>query len=89
MASLIGTDLNVNGKNRKVLFFSNPADKHKKINMTIKASLDEGMTWPEEYHILLNETPGFGYSCMTMVDDEHLGILYEGFKNLYFQKILK
>ncbi|WP_051536063.1 sialidase family protein [Marinilabilia salmonicolor] len=55
--------------------------------MTIKVSLDQGNTWPGEYHILLNEAPGFGYSCMTMVDEQHVGILYEGVKNLYFQKI--
>jgi sialidase-1 len=37
--------------------------------------------------VLLNETPGFGYSCMTMVDDNTVGILYEGVKELFFQKI--
>ncbi|MGM0376403.1 MAG: sialidase family protein [Bacteroidota bacterium] len=87
MASLISADLEVDGKEQKVLFFSNPADKHDRINMTIKASLDEGMTWPEEHHVLLREPGGFGYSCMTMVDDEHVGILYEGVKNMIFQKV--
>ena len=33
------------------------------------------------------ETPGFGYSCMTMVYDQTIGIVYEGVKELFFQKI--
>lgn len=87
MASIIGADIPGNGQQQKVLFFSNPANKYKRVDMTIKASLDEGMTWPAEYQVLLNEEQGFGYSCMTMIDDQHVGILYEGVKNLYFQKI--
>jgi sialidase-1 len=35
----------------------------------------------------LNENQGFGYSCMTMVDENTVGILYEGVKELYFQKV--
>lgn len=87
MASLIAGNVTVEENNKMVLFFSNPASKHQRVDMTIKASLDQGNTWPGEYHILLNEAPGFGYSCMTMVDEQHVGILYEGVKNLYFQKI--
>lgn len=87
MAGLIATDMEWDGEQKQVLFFSNPADKYKRINMTLKTSLDEGMTWPEKYHILLNENGGFGYSCLTMVDDQTVGILYEGVRNLYFQKV--
>lgn len=87
MASIIDADLNVEGQNQQVLFFSNPNDKHSRVNMTIKASYDQGMSWPEEAQVLLNESQGFGYSCMTMVDDSTVGILYEGVKELYFQKI--
>ena len=79
--------MHVEGQMQQVLFFSNPNDKHQRVNMTIKASFDAGNTWPEKYQILLNETPGFGYSCMTMVDDNTVGILYEGVKNLFFQKV--
>jgi sialidase-1 len=87
MASLIGHNMQVDGQMQQVLFFSNPNDKHSRVNMTIKASLDDGNTWPEMNQVLLNETPGFGYSCMTMVDDNTVGILYEGVKELFFQKI--
>lgn len=46
--------------------------------MTIKASLDEGMTWPENYHKLIHEPGSAGYSCLTKVDGDTVGILYEG-----------
>jgi sialidase-1 len=88
MASLIAADVELNGEKQQVLFFSNPNDKGARINMTIKASLDQGHTWPEEHQVLLNEHQGFGYSCMTMVDGNTVGILYEGVKELYFQKVL-
>ncbi|MBW6480121.1 MAG: glycoside hydrolase [Bacteroidales bacterium] len=87
MASLISHDMRVDGQMQQVLFFSNPNHKHQRVNMTIKASFDAGNTWPEMNQILLNETPGFGYSCLTFVDENTIGILYEGVKDLYFQKI--
>ncbi|MGI6338154.1 MAG: sialidase family protein [Bacteroidales bacterium] len=87
MASLISTDMIIDGRKQKVLFFSNPNNKYSRSNMTIKASLDEGMTWPEEFQVELNEEEGYGYSCLAMVDENHIGILYEGIKELYFQKI--
>jgi sialidase-1 len=87
MASLINTELEINGKMQQVLFFSNPDSKTERSRMTIKTSIDEGLTWPEEYQVLLNSETGYGYSCMTMVDESTIGILYEGVKELYFQKI--
>jgi sialidase-1 len=36
---------------------------------------------------VLNAEKGYGYSCMSMVDDKTIGILYEGVKDLYFQKV--
>lgn len=87
MASIITADVELGDDNQQVLFFSNPNDKEARINMTIKASLDQGHTWPEEHQVLLNENQGFGYSCMTMVDENTVGILYEGAKELYFQKV--
>lgn len=87
MASLIASDINVSGKLKKVLFFSNPDNKTKRSDMTIKASLDEGVSWPAEYQIRLNQDEGYGYSCLTMVDKNTIGILYEGVKDLFFQKI--
>lgn len=87
MASIISADLENNGKTQQVLFFSNPASKTERSHMTIKASLDGGLTWQKEHQVVLNAENGYGYSCMTMVDNKTIGILYEGVKELYFQKI--
>ncbi len=87
MASLIAADVRVAGVTKKVLFFSNPNDRNSRIKMTVKASTDEGVTWPEKHWIELYGPSGYGYSCLTMVDESHVGILYEGTKELYFQRI--
>jgi sialidase-1 len=87
MASIISSKMDLNGKSTKVLFFSNPNNKQNRGDMTIKASIDEGNTWPTELQLKLNAQVGYGYSCMTMVDNKTIGILYEGVKDMYFQKI--
>jgi sialidase-1 len=87
MASIISADLAFNGVQKRILFFSNPANKTKRSDMTIKASVDEGLSWPVKYQLLINSEEGYGYSCLTMADENHVGILYEGIKELYFQKI--
>lgn len=87
MASLIATNASVNGQRQQVLLFSNPDSKTARTNMTIKASADGGHTWPAAWQTEIYAPAGFGYSCMTMVDDNHVGIVYEGIKELYFQKI--
>jgi sialidase-1 len=86
-ASIIGIDVKIDGKIQHILFFSNPNNKNARTNMTIKASLDEGKTWPSQYQLELNAATGYGYSCMTLVDAGTLGILYEGEKELFFQKV--
>jgi sialidase-1 len=45
--------------------------------MTIKASLDGGLSFPEQYQLMLDEDFSWGYSCLTLVDRETIGILYE------------
>ena len=66
---------NVLGKD--VLLFSNPNTTQGRHHITIKASLDGGLSFPEEYQVLLDEDQGWGYSCLTMIDRETVGILYE------------
>lgn len=65
-------------KHKGVLFFFNPSSTTNRDNFTLKCSFDDGMTWPEEYWILIDQLDGNGYSCITSVDDNTLGILYEG-----------
>ena len=57
--------------------------------MTIKVSLDNGETWPEEYWMLLDEGHSRGYSCLTSIDEQNIGILYEGSRaDMTFERIL-
>ncbi|MBS9766656.1 MAG: exo-alpha-sialidase [Flavobacteriaceae bacterium] len=84
MASLISHHSKKYGD---MLFFSNPNSKTNRNHITIKASLDKGNSWKKEHQIELYEEDTFGYSCMTIIDDKYIGILYEGNRELYFQKI--
>ncbi len=87
MASLISAKIRIKGVAKEVLFFSNPNDKNTRAHITIKASLNQGVSWPIEFQTELNGADSFGYSCLTMVNESTIGILYEGTKDLYFQKI--
>lgn len=88
MASLYKHVFTKDGKETSVLLFSNPNTKGGRHHMTIKVSFDNGATWPEKNWLLLDEGPGNGYSCITGIDDNNIGILYEGSQaNLVFQKI--
>lgn len=83
MASIIE-----NRYNPTMLLFSNPATEKGRQNITIKASLDNGNSWPAKHHILLDEGTGWGYSCLTMINEEEVGILYESsVSNMTFQII--
>lgn len=76
------------GEQKSILFFSNPNSKYSRIKQTIKVSFDDGNTWPEEYWMELDEGRGAGYSCLTSIDDDHIGILYEGSQaHMTFQKV--
>lgn len=76
MASLIHVDAKENVLGKDLLIFSNPnSTKHRK-DMTIKISEDGGLTWP--YELLIDEGYSWGYSCLSMVDKETVGIFYEG-----------
>lgn len=77
-----------NGIQKSVLLFSNPNSKYRRHKQTIKVSFDDGLTWPEKYWIELDVEEGFGYSCLTSLDEKTIGILYEGSQaQMTFQKI--
>lgn len=77
MASLIKVDGKDNITGKKLLLFSNPNTTKGRHHITIKASLDGGLTWPKEHQVLLDEGEGWGYSCLSMIDSETVGIFYE------------
>lgn len=72
----------------RYLLFSNPADKERR-RMTIKVSRDEGESWPIEYVV----DDGYAaYSCMAVLPDGHIGILFErgdqdAYEKITFQRI--
>ncbi len=78
-----------NGNKKSVLLFSNPNSKYQRHKQTIKVSFDDGLSWPEKYWMELDEGRGAGYSCLTSIDENTIGILYEGSQaQMTFQKIL-
>lgn len=87
MASIIRAASTKNGETKDILAFSNPNDVKERKNMTIKLSLDEGQTWLEKNQLLIDDRKFYGYSCLTMIDKDTLGLLYEGAKDLYFVRI--
>ncbi|MBS1737616.1 MAG: exo-alpha-sialidase [Bacteroidetes bacterium] len=85
MASLIKANVNVKGLMKDILFFSNPnTSSAPRQNITIKASTDMGQSWPVSNQLLIDSRECYGYSCLTKIDDNNVGLLYEGTKDLYF-----
>ena len=93
MASLInvGRELSwrkLTGFDNQFLLFSNPESLTGRNHITIKASKDGGNSWPKRHRLLLDELGGRGYSCLSMIDSETVGILYEGSQSdLTFQRV--
>lgn len=88
MASIHRHHYREKGEEKSLLLFVNPASTSKRNNITLKVSCDDGNSWPEEKQILLDELSGRGYSCITSVDEETIGILYESSQSdMVFQTI--
>ncbi len=88
MASIHKHTYTEGDEEKSIILFVNPASTSKRNNITLKVSCDDGNTWPEEKHILLDEYSGRGYSCITSVNESTIGILYESSQaNLVFQTI--
>ena len=88
MASLVDVDQELGVDVGGWLLFSNPDSDRGRHHLTIKASHDGGQTWPQGHRLLLDERTGGGYSCMSLIDQETVGILYEGSQaHMTFQRI--
>jgi sialidase-1 len=73
---------------RGVILFANPAST-KRERLTLRASFDEGQTWPVSR--LLDPRPS-AYSCLVKMPDGSIGILYEAgaespYENLVFARV--
>lgn len=77
MASLISVKAKDNVLGKDILVFSNPNTTKGRHSTTIKISLDGGVTWLPEHQLLLDEGDNWGYSCLSMIDKETIGIFYE------------
>jgi len=87
-ASLIKGSFEINGAEQDLVLFVNPNATDGRHHMTIKLSMDDGMTWPEKYWLLLDEGRGRGYPSMTQIDEHYIGVLYEGSQSdLVFEKV--
>ncbi len=86
--SLLRVDYEQSGNKKQVLLFANPHTQKGRSHHTIQVSYDDGKTWPDSHHLLLDEGLGAGYPSLTRVDDGHVGIVYEGSQShLVFEKI--
>ena len=67
--------LRLTHEGRDLWLFSNPADGHQRVLGTVRASTDGTKTWSDGH---LVEPGEYGYSCMTLLPDGQIGIMYEG-----------
>jgi len=75
---------NVTGKD--LVIFSNPHNTAGRSRMTIQISEDNAQTWPHSK--LIDAGGSLGYSCLSMIDNATVGIVYECSKgNIVFQAI--
>ena len=88
MGSIHRHTYRIDGQERSVLLFVNPEAYATRDHITLKVSYDDGDSWPEERKILLDEYSGRGYSCITSVDEQTIGILYESSQaDMVFQQV--
>ncbi|HXI72373.1 MAG TPA: autotransporter-associated beta strand repeat-containing protein, partial [Verrucomicrobiae bacterium] len=72
------------GLNGRMLVFSNPSSTTRD-HMTIKCSLDDGVTWPFSQLVYSGSS---AYSCLTRLGTNSVGLLYErdGYGKITFDK---
>jgi sialidase-1 len=87
MASLIKAKTKINHTFREVLFFSNMNSTNARQDLTIKASLDLGLSWHIKNQRLIDERKSFGYSSLVQIDNDTVGLLYEGVRSLNFVRV--
>lgn len=86
--SLYRFDYDRAGQMKSVLLFANPHSQTGRTHHGIQVSFDEGETWPDEYRLLLDEGRGAGYPSLSRVDNQHIGIVYEGSgSHVVFEKV--
>ncbi|RYG22948.1 MAG: exo-alpha-sialidase, partial [Chitinophagaceae bacterium] len=69
-----GSMINLKYKGKHVLLFSNAASQAKREKMTIRASTDDGKSWPFS---LLIDSGVVAYSDLVDTSKSHVGLIYE------------
>jgi len=82
--SLISFTFNKGRKESDLLIFSNNATNDGRNNLSVIISEDEGKTWINR--ILIHEGPS-AYSCLTILPDGNIGLLYENGENSPYEAI--
>ena len=65
------------GETQDIMVFFNPHSCEARVDLTLQTSTDDGFSWPEKRHIIIDEGPSNGYSSMTSIDGKTIGLLYE------------
>ena len=73
------------GEDQDVLLFSNPADREARRRMTVRASIDDGQSWPGSQVLYEGSS---AYSCLVSLPSGMAGCLYEvdGYKRILFDR---
>jgi len=86
--SLLSVEYERDGVAKRALLFANPHSQQGRTHQTVQVSFDDGLTWPDSHHWLLDEGRGAGYPSLTRIDRDHVGIVYEGSQShLVFEKL--
>ena len=81
-------DYTEDGEQRSILVFANPHSQDGRHHQTIQISFDDGQTWPEQHHLLLDVGRGAGYPSLSRAGPRHVGIVYEGSQaHIIFERI--
>ncbi len=63
---------------RRLLFVNPAVTSPPRREMTLKLSPDDGATWPNDLQLMIDEGTSAGYPSATMIDEETVGVLFEG-----------
>jgi len=70
---------------KNIILFSNPNHNQKRLNMTVKGSLDEGKSWQLEKSLYAGPS---AYSCLTVLPDGKIACFYESGEKRAYEKIV-
>jgi sialidase-1 len=86
--SLLRVNFRDGDVDRQMLLFANPHSQTSRTMHTVQVSFDDGLTWPDSHHWLLDAGQGAGYASLVQIDNDHVGIVYEGSQaHLVFEKL--